>query len=352
MTTQYRLKWPHLAAAVIILIAIVVLCVTASDNGGDNGNELPPQSTPSPFLTPVETPESERNMDTVAYYQDDNGYLVPVMRTIRAQEGVARATLSLMVKGVYNDMEAARMGLRCVIPENTTFDLDISGGCARVDLSRDALNSPDAVSEQNMVMAIVQTLTDFPTVDKVRFLIDGKEVTSLPFGTNLAGEFQKGYMNLEGSDIPNSESVVTLYFTQDAPGLIVPVTRVVYGKSDIQTAVMELVKGPSDLSPLNGVIPSGCGLKSVKVENGTAYVDFTREFISIAEETDGGRLALRALVLTCLQFEGVKEVRVLVEGEEYDTGEGTLAKPTFVNHAEAIEDAFIRTKTEDIFEFE
>ena len=53
-----------------------------------------------------------------------------------------------------------------------------------------------------------------------------------------------------------------------------------------------------------------------------------------------------------MQFEGVKSVKVLVEGEEYDTGNGTLAKPTFVNSASDIQDAFIRKKTEDIFEFE
>ena len=63
-------------------------------------------------------------------------------------------------------------------------------------------------------------------------------------------------------------------------------------------------------------------------------------------------MALRALVLTCLQFEGVKSVKVLVEGEEYDTGEGTLTKPTFVNSAFDIQDAFIRAKTNEIFDFE
>lgn len=351
MAFKYNLKWPHVLAAAIILSAIVAMCVPT----GNRTDEIKPDTpdfTPSPYLMPVTDEDDGVMMNTVAYYQDDNGYLVPVMRTIGAEEGIARATLNLMVKSVYNDMEAARMGLRCVIPENTTFDLDISGGVARLDMSKEALNSPDAVSEYNMVSAIVQTLTDFPTVEKVRFLIDGKETERLTFGTGISGEFRRGYMNFESTEIMDAESAVTLYFTGDAPSMIVPVTRAVYGKGDIQTAVMELVNGPSAESPLNRVIPSGCGLISVKVENGVAYVDFTREFISIAEETDGGRLALRALVLTCMQFEGVESVRILVEGEAYDTGAGTLATPTFVNSAADIQDAFIRAKTEDIFEFE
>ncbi len=351
MKFKYNLKWPHAVAAIIILIAIVAICIPTGENK-ESGPETEPQLTPSPFLTPVTDENDEGSMNTVAYYQDDNGYLVPVMRSIGAEEGIARATLNLMVKNVYNDMEAARMGLRCVIPENTTFDLDISGGVARLDMSKEALNSPDAVSEYNMVSAIVQTLTDFPTVDKVRFLIDGKETERLTFGTGISGEFTRGYMNFESSNLNDASSAVTLYFTGDSPSMIVPVTRAVYGKGDIQTAVMELVKGPSATSPLKRVIPSGCGLKSVKVENGVAYVDFTREFITIAEETDGGRLALRALVLTCMQFDGVKSVKVLVEGEEYDTGAGTLYAPTFVNSASDIQDAFIRAKTQEIFEFE
>lgn len=351
MAYKFNLKWPHLVAAVIILIAIVAVCVPLADKKDNAAPDLP-DFTPSPFLTPVADGNADGSMNTVAYYQDDNGYLVPVMRTIGAEEGIARATLNLMVKSVYNDMEAARMGLRCVIPENTTFDLDISGGVARLDMSKEVMNSPDAVSEYNMVSAIVQTLTDFPTVNKVRFLVDGKQTERLTFGTGISGEFTRGFMNMESTDIKDAKSAVTLYFTGDSPSMIVPVTRAVYGKGDIQTAVMELVNGPSSTSPLNGVIPSGCGLRSVKVENGIAYVDFTREFISIAEETDGGRLALRALVLTCMQFDGVKSVKVLVEGEEYDTGTGTLAAPTFVNSSNDIQDAFIRAKTEEIFDFE
>ena len=47
-------------------------------------------------------------MDTVVYYQDNSGYLVPVMRSIPETDGIAKATLSLMVQSPYNDMEAAR----------------------------------------------------------------------------------------------------------------------------------------------------------------------------------------------------------------------------------------------------
>ena len=68
---------------------------------------------------------------TVVYYQDGEGYLVPVTRMVDKTDGIAKATLALMVQSSANDLAAARLGLKTTVPEGTTFDLDISGGKAR-----------------------------------------------------------------------------------------------------------------------------------------------------------------------------------------------------------------------------
>ncbi len=344
----------YLLAAILLLITLALCAAWSGSKGNDddvpNAPTLPPAT-----LGEIELSREVAVADTVStvvYYQDDYGYLVPVMRRIQAEEGIAKATVGLMVKSVYNDMEAARLGLRTVIPENTTFDLDISGGKARIDLSKEAMNCTDAVAERNMIDAIVNALTDFPTVDKVSFLVGGRQVDKLTHGTIVSGEFDNVRLNLEGANLQDGDHPVTLYFANDSPALIVPVTRFVYGSPDIQTAVLELVKGPSSASPLESVMPAGCGLLSVEVENGVAKLSFTEEFIRIAEQTDGGRLALRALTLTCKQFDGVKSVEILVNGKPYDTGEGTLTIPTFVNTASDVADAFIQTQSNSIFEFD
>lgn len=357
MKISVNKKQLYLIAAMILLATLLILSSmenTDSDRNNTDGYTHSP--SPSPILTPAPSAEAsarpESTMNTVVYYQDDYGYLVPVMRTIKAQEGVAKATLNLMVKSVYNDMEAARLGLRTVIPENTSIDLDISSGVAHVDLGKEALSCPDAAAESVMVNAIVHALTGFDTVDSVMFTINGHKTETLTNGTPISGEFHEGALNLESSAYTSGSEMVTLYFTGESPSMIVPVTRVVYGSGDLQTAVVELVKGPGVSSPLNGVIPAGCGLISAEVKNRIAQINFTEDFIRIAEETDGGRLALRALVLTCLEFDGVDSVEILVEGKPYDTGEGTLAAPTFVNSAGSIEDAFILKQSEELFEFE
>jgi len=124
----------------------------------------------------------------------------------------------------------------------------------------------------------------------------------------------------------------------------------VAGNADIDTAVLELLKGPSATSALDNALPTGCGLIGITVKDGIATVNFTSDFIRLVEETDGGRLALRALVLTCTQFMGIEEVRIEVEGEPYDPGVDTLAVPTFVNVASEVQDQFLQTQASALFE--
>ena len=126
----------------------------------------------------------------------------------------------------------------------------------------------------------------------------------------------------------------------------------VYSSPDINTAVLELTKGPSATGSLENVLPAGCGLIDVTVEDGTAKLNFTKEFADIALNSDGGRMALKALVLTATQFPGVEKVEIQVEGEPYDASAATMSVPTFVNEAGAITDQFLQTQTAQIFDME
>ncbi len=318
-----------------------------------------PEGTASPEESPAPEDEGQDaeagTVDTVVYYQDNYGYLVPVQCKVPAEDGIAKATLSLMVKSTANDMQAARLGLRTVLPENISIDLDIADGLARIDLGKEALDMPDAAAESNMITAIVQALTEFPTVEKVEFLVGGQKLETLPHGTSVSGQFTREDLNPEmaSADIALEDAEpVTLYFPGDASDVLVPVTRMVYSEPDIGTAVVELCKGPSASSPLENALPAGCGVIDVNVEDGVAKINFTGEFINLAENSDGGRLALKALVLTCTQFDGIEGVEIYVDGEPYDPGADTLALPACANVADEIVESAIQTQSSLIFEFE
>lgn len=355
----------YLLALALLIVAIALACTWAlwrrpAQDAAAQPTREPASSAPAePSATPgaeEETPVSgaaaatqkpAAKASTIVYYQDNDGYLVPVMCTVPMEDGIAKATLNLMVKSTSNDMQAARMGLRTVLPENTTIDLDISGGLARIDLSREVLDLPDAASESNMISAIVNTLTEFDTVQEVEFLIGGQRMTTLTHGTSISGRFKRGDINLESSEqamnVQNAQSV-RLYFPSESGTVVVPVTRLVYSAPDINTAVLELAKGPSSMGSLENTLPAGCGLIDVTVENGVAKLNFTKEFADLALNSDGGRMALKALVLTCTQFDGVESVEIYVEGEKFDPGEGTLSVPTFANVADRIVYDYIQTQ--------
>ncbi len=279
---------------------------------------------------------------TVVYYQDGDGYLVPVQKQVSKQDGIAKATLSMMVKDAHNDMEAAKLGLSTVIPEGTQFDLNIANGKARVDVSKEALAAVDAEQEANMVSAVVYTLTEFPTVKEVEFLIDGQKRSKLTHGTDVSGVFHRESLNLESVDSTATmagANQVQLYFPSENGRLLVPVTRAVFSDNDINTAMLELAKGPRKDSGLSQPLPGDVGLIDVKISGGTATVNFTKEFMRIAEQSDGGQQALRALMLTCTQYPGVKSVKIQVDGKEY-TPKFAQEQPTFANVADQVANNF------------
>lgn len=366
----------YLLALALLILAIALACAWSLWHGPVDSAVSPAATTAPRDDPPAEVPEDTplpddaqtgasqsaamedaeaTKVSTIVYYQDNYGYLVPVMCSVPMEDGIAKATLNLMVQSVNNDMQAARLGLRTVLPENTKIDLDISGGLARIDLSKEVLDLSDAAAEENMVNAIVQTLTEFESVDKVEFLIDGQHRQTLPHGTSISGQFTRGDINLESADPTMSLSAaeaITLYFPADSGAVIVPVTRMVHASADINTAVLELAKGPVNGDMLESVVPAGCGLIDVKVEDGVAKLNFTREFVNLVQNSDGGRMALKALVLTCTQFDGVKSVEIYVDGEEYDAGNGELGIPSFMNIADSIVYDYIQTQSAMIFDFE
>lgn len=287
--------------------------------------------------------------ETTLYYRDGAGYLVPVTMAVPQQEGIAKATLSLMTKSALNDMEAAALGLLTVAPEGTTYDLDISGGRARVDISKAALSVQNAEQESAMVSAIVETLVGFDTVDSVEFLVDGQKRSKLTYGTDVSGVFTGGYVNPESVDASadtTGADTVMLYFPSESGRMLVPVTRVVYGEPDINTAVFELLKGPKPDSGLQKALPENCALIDVTMQDSTAIVNLSKEFEQVVNASDGGRHALRAIQLTCSRFPGVEKVEFQVDGKPFTLPEGG-SKPTFVNSAAEIEAWFPGVIEED-----
>ena len=308
--------------------ALVVALALKQDDIVKSSYESPqvniPVTAEAPVLTPAQT------QATVVYYQDGEGYLVPVTRQIDKTDGVAKATLALMVSSSANDLAAARLGLKTTVPEGTQIDLDISGGKARVDLSKESLNCQSAEQEYLMVSSVAQTLCEFDSVEEVSFLFDGQKRSKLTYGTDVSGAFTGANLNLESVETlaGAGSSTVQLYFPSASGRMLVPITRTVFSDADVTTAMLELAKGPKADSGLTAPLPENCGLIGVNMKNGVVTVNFTKEFMD-AVQGENGIQTLRDVLFTAAQFPGVKQVKIAVEGKEYQPPE--QAQTTFVN---------------------
>ncbi|MBQ8654785.1 MAG: GerMN domain-containing protein [Clostridia bacterium] len=339
-----KLKW-HLNRADmerILIVCAAALVVALALRGQEPATHIVYEESP---LTVTETSaETAAAADVptqavVCWYQDGDGYLVPVTRQVPQQDGIAKATLSLMVQSSQNDLSAARLGLTNVIPEGTTFDLSISGGKARVDMSKEALNCASAEEELLMVQATAAALCGFDTVDEVSFLFDGQKRSRLTHGTDVSGVFSEDSVNVESVATMARGSAdyadqLQLYFPSASGRLLVPVTRTVFSPVDLSTAILELAKGPKTDSGLESPLPRDCGVRSVSVKNGVATIDFSKEFLTVTQQSDGGRQAIRAVLFTASQFPGVKKVSITVDGEPFSPEPESTA--TFLNDAEEV----------------
>ena len=340
------MKWPKIKLRRVDAERALIACSAAlvlllSVRGGEREPyEEPLEEIPQGEVSVLAQTAGEDTQQTVVYYEDGDGYLVPVQREVARQDGIAKATLEMMVSSARNDMEAARLGLSPVVPEGTTFDLDISGGHARVDLGDKVLAAADAEQEENVRTAIVWALTEFDTVQDVSFLVGGQSRDTLPHGTPISGNFTRVGLNPEepAQETFAGASEIQMYFPAQDGRLLVPVSRTVYSDDDVATAVFEFLRGPKADSGLETPIPDSVQLLGVSVDGGEVTINFSGDFAKIAEQRDGGMQAIRALMMTCTRYPGIRKVRLLVDGKPYDAP--VADAPTFANVASEVENQF------------
>ena len=317
----------------ISLIALLLVFVVIIAGCGKKQKEEPMDEVSANLVREAE--EDDNMRETLLYYQDDSGYLVPVMRKIPWEEGIAKATLAKLVESPEAQEDFMSMGLRALLPANTRIlGMSINDGLAKVDFSKEAMECMDAVAESNMVNGVVLTLTEFPTIDKVQFMFEGKIIDSLKFGTKVGEPIEPADINPElGSDSDGSGAKVTVFFHTTSPSqydYLVPVTRFTSASEySLETAIEELLKGPKSDSNLHMDIPVGTKLLGVQIDDGIAYINLSKEFAAL-EDSPNESLVLKSIYMTAKQHPEANHVKIMVDGKEYK-GTEWLAASVFAN---------------------
>lgn len=143
---------------------------------------------------------------------------------------------------------------------------------------------------------------------------------------------------------------VSLYFavsTDTDAYLTEEIREIPVSKELYKNVVEELIKGPQS-DQLYRTIPSNVKVNSVKISEGTATVDFSKEIITNFQEIPHSSttevLAIFSIVNTLTEFEEIKKVKITIEGKDSGQVDGLYIED-FWGHVGIYEEF---TRNEDI----
>ncbi|HLO10906.1 MAG TPA: GerMN domain-containing protein [Pseudoneobacillus sp.] len=265
---------------------------------------------------------AEESVMTELYLIDKNGYVVPQTVALPKTEGVATQALEYLVEnGPISEM--LPNGFRAVLPADTHVSVNVKGGVATVDFSKEIKNyQPE--DEMKILQAVTWTLTQYDSIQKVKFQMNGHEMTEMPVnGTPISSELSRNNgINMdttEVADITNTKPVTVYYLGGDESNYYyVPVTKRVSNneKNDVAAVVNELVKGPNYNSNLVSEFLSNVKLlEDPKVEDGKVTLNFNEAVYGSFEEKMISQHLLTSLVLSLTEQQGIDSVAVEVNGD-------------------------------------
>jgi hypothetical protein len=164
-----------LIAGIALGVVAVSLAFVLASRGSEGAVSLgpAPQQTTSTSASDGTPEPVSRPMVEVWFARGDQ--LVAQQRTHPQTRRVATAALTALLEGPTRAERAA--GLASAIPAGTRLlGVSIDDGVATVDLTSQYQSGGGSLSMQLRLAQVVYTLTQFPTVDAVRFQLDGAPV--------------------------------------------------------------------------------------------------------------------------------------------------------------------------------
>lgn len=263
-----------------------------------------------------ETTERDENVKMIKmklYFPNkDNSAVLFEEREVEVKDSaVLKAAVLALLSGPEDK------NLRKAIPEGTKLlGINKKENVAIVDFSKEYNNFGGSVAEIVARVSIVNTLTEFKGVEKVRILVEGKSLIG-PSGEPF-GDLTRVALDDKGFPISKEKKTITLYFANDNADKVVPEKREVEmaaGESLEKIIFEELAKGPTKKG-LHSVIPEGTKLLSIKTEDGICTLDLSREFVdNHPGGTAGETMTINSIVNSLTELSHIKKVKFLIEGK-------------------------------------
>ena len=278
----------------------------------------------------ISEPVSQYNMrQTMLYFLDENDYILPVQAELPWEDGIGKAALNMLIDNDEKDVKLSSMGLFPPVPSGVTFDLDIQDHIATVDIQTNGSELPKGIKQKKMLACICNTLLCFESVNSVRVRIDGVDYDTV---TNQeSGEYTETVTNIEpiGSDESETVEYANLYFISATGDFLVPVKRMVGVLTPVN--IVNQLLTPSIGTTLSSPLPPTVDVLSVTVDGSTVVIDLSKEFEQVAEDATQEKLVLAAFNNSLCSLATVEQVKLLINGKEYNPVVETMAGNSFYN---------------------
>jgi germination protein M len=138
---------------------------------------IAPSAAPTPTATQAGT-TIVRAYFILGSFTGNEG-LVPVLREVPQTKGVAAAAMEALLGGPRGAELEGSPAMSTAIPDGTRLlGVNIKNGVATVDLSGEFAGGGGSFSVMGRLAQVVYTITQFSSVDKVSFSLDGVPVTT------------------------------------------------------------------------------------------------------------------------------------------------------------------------------
>lgn len=169
----------------ILVLALTLLCAMVlagcdEQKQGEAGSKTVLSSSSGSSSSSSSSSQSGSKAQLVnikVYYPDENATgLVAVEKSIKDTDNKYQAAVEALMAGT------EKKGLANVFPKKAKLlQVTVSGKVAKVDFSREMQKNfvGGSTGEEMLVGSVVNTLTEFPEIQKVQILVDGQEVETL-----------------------------------------------------------------------------------------------------------------------------------------------------------------------------
>lgn len=283
--------------------------------------------------TPQEQDTKTEKVEKVKlFYADKNNEKMDTEEreiTIVQGEDKYKAVLEELIKGPESQ------DLRANISESTkVYGTIKQNSDLIVNLSQDFNQFGGSMAEIMGVGSVVNTLTQWDEIKKVKILVEGEELIG-PSGN------PRGFMSAFPTEPDNQEKStdVVLYFSNKNADKLIGEKRKILGSPEdneedfIKKVLDELIAGPesTDIYP---TIPKEVVVISVQIDQGTAVVDFSEEMHTKHwGGAAGENMTINSIANTLTEFDFINKVLITVNKKPLAIESIILEEPVERNEA-------------------